>query len=181
MPSNEETCKEAHGFIFHLPLLLQLRPSFLLSLVFSYSSLLDMKLCVSEVKNHINNTCTAWNTKAAYVESVGLPVLVMEIEGTTFYNCSHCVLHRGLICPIYCLAQVEKLEVKNNIIFSLLCCFTVDASGLQCVSDTREHLHFPLPISFHCVNNGCGGRSNQSQRWAASSFFLAEIQRIDCC
>lgn len=78
------------------------------------------------------------------MESVGLPVLVMEIEGTTFYNCSHCVLHRGLICPIYCLAQVEKLEVKNELFFL---CSVVSQLMPQGYSVCLTHVNIYISLS----------------------------------
>lgn len=129
-------------------------------------------------KEHINNARTASNTIAAYVGSVGLPVLVMEKEGATFCNCSHpvCYTFDNLLS---CTGREAGSE--NNSFFLCSLVSQLMPQGYSVCLTHTEHLHFPLPISSHCVNNGCGGRSNQWQRWAASSFFLAEIQRISCC
>lgn len=70
-------------------------------------------------KEHINNARTASNTIAAYVGSVGLPVLVMEKEGATFCNCSHpvCYTFDNLLS---CTGREAGSENNSLFFFALL-------------------------------------------------------------
>lgn len=128
------------GLFFLLSPFLQVKPRLLLSFISSYSSPVDMMLRVSEAENmkitHVEQQILRGICRLAssgYGKPRSSPFKVQPLS----------VAHRGFICPICCLTQVEELAVKKEIPFSLLCSFTVAASGLQRVSDTRTTFTFP--------------------------------------
>lgn len=129
-------------------------------------------------KEHENNPCGAsdptWDLWACQL-------WLWQSKEQPFLSAAHSVAQGGFICPICCLTQVQELAAKKEIPFSLLCSFTVAASGLQRVSDTRRTFTFPSLHFFPLCQLWMRWGIKPVTEWAASSFFLAEIQRISCC
>lgn len=136
----EETPREMHWFIFLLSPFLHVRPRLLLSFISSYSSPVDMMLRVSEAENmkitHVEHQSLRGICKLAS-SGYGKP------RSNLLWVQALSVAHRGFTAPSPALTQVEELALKEEMPSSLLCSFTVPASGVQRVSDTHRTFTFP--------------------------------------